>query len=399
MPGPTTPTTQALSETIVNQLEATIAQEIPLLPKSWTRVLAKVLAGAIVLLWKYAGFIFLQMFIAHATMDETVINGKTIRPLVEWGRQLGVGDPKDGTRAELIVEITVLQQTGTLATDSQLVRSETNVIYRTTAPVTLDAATKQVTIQASSDPSGSGGIGTIGNLQAGDIVSFANPLPNVASNATVVSVSEVGADAETEDSYRSRVLRRSQRKPQGGAYADYQIWAESVAGVENAYPYTGDTPGYVDVYVEATEAIDADGIAPSSLLDDVAAAIELDEDGLATNRPATALVNTLSITRKEIGVTVATLTAADEAAVKTAINEGLDEYLRTREPFITGLSVLPRQDRITRGTLGGVVNEIASAKGATVAYVLLTIGGNEQESYGLANGEKAKLEGGEATYV
>ena len=89
----TTPTTKQISDNIISQIEATISQSVPLLPKAFIRVLAKALAGVVTILYKYAGFIFLQMFVRYASFSETTINGKTLTPLVEWGRLIGVGDP------------------------------------------------------------------------------------------------------------------------------------------------------------------------------------------------------------------------------------------------------------------------------------------------------------------
>lgn len=382
-----TPTTGEIASTIVAQLEGSLSQTIPLLPKSFSRVLAKVFAAVVVLLYKYAGFIFLQIFVAHATMSETVVNGKKIRPLVEWGRLIGVGDPYAATRAELSVSVTVLSQTGTLPAQSQLLRSESGIIYKTIAVVNLDAPAVTATMRASSAQDGSGGAGEIGNLEAGDVVAFANPLANVGTNVTVVSQVVTGADAETPEAYRARVFRRFQRRPQGGARADYQGWSEEVAGIVHAYPYAGD-PGEVDVYVEASEASSgsADGIPTAAQLDEVADSIELEESGLATRRPVNAAVNVLAITRAEFDVEVTGLDP-DTTETRDAIEEGVDEYLRSREPFIVGLSRLPREDRITEAAVGGIVDGVVSADGATVSSIALTPG----PSYTLGPGEKAKL--------
>lgn len=392
-----TPTTAEIADTILAQVEGSLSQTVPLLPKAVLRVLAKVLAGAYTLVYKYAGFIFLQMFVTHASMRETVINGRTVRPLVEWGRLVGIGDPTPATRAELLIEITVEVQTGSLPAGSQLLFPSTGVVYLTTAAVALDAATKQVTIRASSDQQGGGGEGSIGNLEPGDVVSFASPLPNVARDAVVISQSVTGADAELEDAYRGRVLRRFQRRPQGGAYADYQAWGEEVAGIINVYPYTG-APGEVDVYVEATAASsgDPDGIPTAAQIDAVADSIELDQDGLASRRPANAAVNVLAISRVAFDVTIGGLsvpasTGLDEATVEAAIEAAIDEYLRAREPFIVGLSFLPRRDRITQSAVAGIADETASTLGATITTVELFLGGVDTPAYTLGNGEKAKL--------
>jgi uncharacterized phage protein gp47/JayE len=370
----------------VAQIAAAISQSIPLLPKTFSRVLAWALAGAIVLVYKYAGFIFLQLFVSHASAEETMINGKKIRPLVEWGRLFGVGDPQDATKAELLVSVTVTDETGSLPAGTQMLYAPTRVVYLTTAEVAKDAPTIQVTIRAESDDQGGDGSGDIGNLQAGDIVSFASTPAGIATDAEVVSQSVTAADAESVENYRARIVRYVQRRPQGGAYADYQNWAEEVEGIVNAYPYTGDNPGEVNVYIQATEESsgDPDGIPTGAQITAVEDSIQLNESGLATRRPVGAAVNVLAISLIEFDVEISGL-EPDTPETQAAIEEGLDEYLRSREPFIVGLSVLPRDDRITTAAIGGIVDDIASAQGATVSTVTL-----DTPAYTLGPGEKAR---------
>lgn len=393
-----TPTTQALADTIVAQLESAYGQTTPLLQKAFTRVLGKVLAGVHVLLYRYVGFIAMQMFVEHASKKETVINGRVVRPLVEWGRLIGVGDPLPATRAELSVTVTVRTQTGNLPAGSQLLYPGTGVLYLTTASVALNAPTVTVTVRASSDQAGGGGEGTLGNLSAGAVLSFANPLPNVGPTAVVAAQTVTGADAEKEDAYRARILRRFQSKPQGGAYADYQQWAEEEPGIVHAYPYTG-APGEVDVYVEATSASSgsADGIPTNAQLVAVAARLEQTESGLASRRPANAAVNVKPITRRTFDVTITGLDAPDLARAQTDISAAADEYLRSREPYIEGLSTPPRLDRITLSALSGVVDDAVTANGGFAASVTLKNAGAPLTVYELVEGEKAKL--GTITFV
>lgn len=389
----TTPSIRDISDNIVAQLEAALGQSIPWLPKSFSRVLAKALAGVFILVYKYAGFMFLQQFVRTATMDETVINGQARRPLLEWGRQIGVSDPTAATNAQLVVEITVENQTGTLSANSQLVGPDNGVTYITLAAVTLDAATKQVTVRAVSDQTGGGGAGSIGNLDAGATLSFANPIANVARTAVVVSQSVTGADAEEVEAYRQRVLDRFQKRPQGGAYSDYEQWAEETPGVLNAYPYTSVSPGQVDVYIEATAASSgsADGIPTAAQLQAALDNIYYDSAGTARRRPANALPNTFPITRTGFDVAVPGLMVDDLAGVRTQIEDALDEYFRSREPFIPGLSVPPRKDRITNSAVAGVVEDIVSAVGGIFTGVVLSQSGVTLTVYTLGEGEKAKL--------
>lgn len=389
-----TPTTSEINSNIISSLQASLNQTIPLLPKSFLRVIAKVFAGVFIILYKYGGFIFQQMFVSSASDQETTVNGKVLTPLTEWGLLVGVGSPTAATQAELLIDITVENQVGSLPAGSQLLGLTNGVTYITLAAVTLDAATVQATVRAVSDQSGGDGSGAIGNLDPGATLSFANPLANVARETTVDSQTVTGANAETTDAYRQRVLDKFQKRPQGGAYADYQQWATEVEGIINAYPYTSEDPGQVDVYNEATVASSGnpDGIPTPAQLTAVEESIELDENGLATRRPAGALVNVHPITRTGFDAQVLGIVADDVAQVQADLTAAITEFFTNAEPFICGLSKPPRKDRITRSALIGLAEDIVTAANgrfSTATFAVNGVGGSLEE-YVLQEGEKAK---------
>ena len=388
-----TPTTKEISDSIIAQLEASLNQTVPLLPKSFMRVLAKTLGAVFILLYKYAGFMFLQMFVRTASAKETEVNGQLLTPLLEWGRLIGVGDPAAATNAELLADITVENQTGSLVSGPQLLGTTNGVTYLTIGDVLLNAATVQATIRASADQAGGGGAGSVGNLDPAAQVSFANPLPNVARIAIVDSQVVTGADGETTEAYRQRVIDRFQKRPQGGAYADYELWGEEPAGILNVYPYTSDCPGQVDVYVEATAASSgsADGIPTTAQLQEVLDSIEFDDNGLASGRPAGALANAFPIDRLDFDVQIFGLVSSDLAQVQADITTAVTEYFTDREPYIIGLSILPRRDRITRTGVGGVVDGIVESAGGVFTSIFVARNSVNIDLYALDIGEKAKL--------
>lgn len=389
-----TPTSQQINNNIIAQLETSLGQSIPLLPRSFLRVLAKALAGVFILIYKYAGFMFLQQFVRTASIDATVINGVTVKPLIEWGRLVGVVDPVLATAAELVVTITVEDQVGVLPSGTQLLNGANGVTYITIGAVSLNAGTVQATIRAASDQAGGGGLGALGNLAISDQVSFANPLSNVARTAAVASVAVTAANAESTAAYRQRVIDRFQKKPQGGAYADYEGWGEEVAGIINVYPYTSECPGQVDLFVEATVASsgNADGIPTTAQLLAVLNSVELDQSGLASRRPANALVNAFPITRVGFDVRVTGLLVDNLAQVRTEIEAALVSYFLSREPFIPGLSVPPRLDRVTSSALGGAVEAIVAANNGIFSGVFVKVDTVQVALYNLGIGEKSKLE-------
>lgn len=391
----TTPTTEEINDNIIAQLEATLNQTIPLLPKSFLRVLAKVLSGVFVLLYKYGGFIFLQMFVSTASIATTTINGVITSPLLQWGKLIGAPDPVPAVAAELNVNVTVTNQAGFLPSGSQLVNTDNGVTYITIGAVLLNAPTVSVLIRAASDQGGGDGSGAVGNLNVSDVVSFANPLANVARDSIVTSQVTQGVDAEATDLYRQRIIDLFKKRPQGGAYADYETWAEEVAGIINAYPYTSVNPGQVDVFIEATVASSGsvDGIPTPAQLQAALDSIELNQSGLATRRPAGALVNSFAITRTGFDVTVSGLVVDDLATVQATIEASITETFLAGEPFIDGLTVPPRRDRISRSSLISVVNDIVFANNGTFTTLTFqdTVAAIPIETYVLGQGEKAKL--------
>lgn len=390
----TAPTTQEITANIIAAVSAAISQTVPLLPRSFIAVMAKAYAAVIVILYKRSDFVGLQWFVKTASIKETTFNGETVIPLVEIGRQIGVGDPTEATQAELLVDITVENQVGSLASGTQMIGELNGVTYLLVGSILLDAPVKQGTFRAASDQSGGDGSGVQGNLSPGDTLQFANPLPNVNRTGVVDSQVVTAANAEDLDVvYRQRVLDRFQKRPQGGALADYEIWGEEVEGIINVYPYAGD-PGVVNVYSEATEASSGspDGIPTAAQLTAVLDSIILDENGLASRRPANAFVISLAITRLSFDATVSGITdVADVAQVEADITAAIENYFFSAEPFIDGLTVPPRKDKLTRSALIGLVEDIVTASNGTFTTVTFEETGQSPiESFTLGEGEKSK---------
>lgn len=384
-----TPTTKAISDNIVAQLEATFGESMP---KSFTRVLAKVLAGVFVILYKYCGFIFLQMFVSSASMRPTEINGRSVVPLVEWGRLIGAGGPGPASPAEIRVKVTAEITGASIPSGAQIVNPRTGVVYLTTESTVLESLETEIQALAVSDPNGGGGAGIIGNVRAGELLSFANPLTGAARTVTVVGTTTTGVEAETDDAYRTRVIARFQQRPQGGAYVDYRNWASEALGVKQAYAYASTNPGQVDIYVES--ATEPDGIPTVEQMQAVYESVNFDQEGLATRRPVGALVTINPITRKAFSVTVNGLSVENQPDVRAEIEAALSKYFEDREPYLVGLEPYQRRkDRITVTAVSGVIDDIVSAYGGIFVNVTMALGGVNTAIYTLAPGEKAKLQG------
>lgn len=383
---------QDINDLIINQLESQLNKTFPLLPKSFIRVLSKTLAGIFIILYKTAGWIFLQIFVSTASYTDINILGKIINPLKEWGRLVGVGDPIPAVQTELELSIAVNDIGSILYAGTQFTSTLNGILYITQENYTLSTDPYTIEVIAVTG-------GEIGNLDDGDTLSSINTLGIIDNITTISDTLVTGVDLEDEANYRRRIIERFQQQPQGGAYSDYRIWASDVAGVQQTYIYSGDPPSNVLVYVAGDPDIYVDRVADSALLLAVADAILYDPDtGMATRKPVTAIIdpdgdesyaNIVSISNVTFDVEITSLVC--EIDINDTIYEALVEYFGSSEPFIEGLSIPPNRGTVTQANVVGIVNDIVKANSGTFLTAILSISGVISTNYSLLEGELAKL--------
>jgi uncharacterized phage protein gp47/JayE len=391
-------TSSEISALVISQLETALSTSIPLLPKAFLRILAKVIGGIFVLLYEYIGFVLLQLFVKTATDDEISVGTRKIRPLSAWGELVGIYRGA-GQATDLEIEITVLSQGGTLVSGTTLINTATQKTYQILGNVSLNSATKTAVVRCTE-------YGEIGNVDDDSTLNFVSPPASVEKTVTVTDTDTEGVDEELVEDFRERIIARWAARPQGGAYADYFDWCRAVPGVKNAYPYSGwDHPAIVDsrsgcVIIFIESETDTDGIPPvgGALLQAVNAAINQAEDGLANRRPINAYTDVSfcrPISRVTVNVTISGLTdlnADQKAATMASTEEGLSQYLLDREPYITGLNVMPRKDVLSLPALGGIAMDIAGSNGGYFTVMTATVNGSSLTApYTFQEGEKSKL--------
>jgi uncharacterized phage protein gp47/JayE len=204
--------------------------------------------------------------------------------------------------------------------------------YTTQADGTVGGSgTIAVSILAVADPAGL--TGANGDCASGTVVTLASAIAGINAAGSVTTACTGGADIETDDSLRSRMLQVYQNPPQGGCQTDYITWALEVPGVTwAACVPQGFGIGTVVVYVMLDIAEAAYGGFPQGT-DGVAA---LETRGTAATgdqlavanwiyalQPVTALVtvvapiaNTVNFTIKELTSSTPTIQAAVIAAIK-----------------------------------------------------------------------------------
>ena len=188
-------------------------------------------------------------------------------------------------------------------------------LYQTTAAVTLGVGQNVVPLRAL-DP------GAIGNLVAGAPLTMVVAVVGVSGSAGVVVVSMAGgADEETDDELRVRVLARIRQPPMGGDADDYVAWALEVAGVTRAWCSSLEMgPGTVTVRFMCDDLRASNGGFPLSA--DVAAV----QSYINSVRPVTADVFVVAPTPQPVNFVVTNL-VGDSTALRAAIANSVSAML------------------------------------------------------------------------
>lgn len=254
--------------------------------------------------------------------------------------------------------------------------------FTTTSSGTMVAGVVDVTCRADADLSGL--TGAWGNCDAGTQLTIATAIANVNSTGIVQAPGlRGGADLETNDAFRDRVLFAYQNPVHGGSRSDYVQWAKDVSGVTRAWCVpNGAGPGTVSVYVmlDVVEAIHGgfpqgtNGVSQYDVgpppgggpRDTVATGDQLIvADAIVTLEPATALVYVLAPTANVVNF-VLSGTTGWSAATKTAVEAAIDNVFLLYADITAGSSIVD---------LSYVEAAIAAVPG-TAGFVITTPSGN-----------------------
>ena len=199
-----------------------------------------------------------------------------------------------------------------------LFRDQTTLIeVRTTADGTLVGATRQAPIEAVAP-------GAASNLAAGTRLITVSAITGVAG-AGLPDDMRGGTDQEDVEVWRSRILDRVQRPPQGGADFDYRRWALEFPGITRAWVYPREQ-GTGTVAVRFAMDNTYPGGVPTQ--DDAAALLAY----LEARRPVTAEVFVYAPVAHYLDVTIRDLIPRNDATEAAVIDELMDMLLREGQP-------------------------------------------------------------------
>lgn len=398
-------TTLEFYDQFIANLEARLNQTTPLADKAFNRVLSVAESMAATSLAKYAADAVKQVMAITAT-------GAGLDKIgAEYGVTRKVAEATVLTATLPGVDTTIIPKTVDFIGDANGVRYFLDSSYEIGDPT---AGVAEMTMTAET-------LGVVGNLQLGDTLSIGTQIAGAETVATVAVITgqtthilNTGAEAETDAAYRVRILDVIRATFGGGNAADYRAWAQEVAGVARAYPYSGkpvellleSSPPDRTVYVEADTTIDPDGIAPQSLLDEVRDTITTNPVTGLARQPLGLTDDTLfveSISRTPFYVQITALSVSDDltAKAKAEIEDALTAYFVLIKPFVDGLdSIIDRNDKITDLTVSNVVQDVLAANGGTANAIAFGLGpGESLPEYQLSPGELSKLASGGITYV
>lgn len=248
--------------------------------------------------------------------------------------------------------------------------------------------------------------GSSGNLNNGDTLVLQSNIVGATGIPTVASTTTTGADVETDDAYRPRVLDAQQAQATGSNAASYRLWAQQVSGVVRGYPYSGPPTGsgitpeppMRTVYVECDPSIQVDGIAPGGLLTQVRASITTDPNtGLARQdlglTDGTLYVQAIARTGIYVQVSGLNVPSGQTAQCQAAILSALISYFLSITPFVTGIDPsFGRNDTITNPSLSKVIQAVLVAFGASAANLAFGLTPTTFNStYTVGQGEKTKI--------
>jgi uncharacterized phage protein gp47/JayE len=300
-------------------------------------VYARVLGGVAHGLYGYVDWLAQQLLYDTAEAEY----------LERWASIWGVAR-KAAAQATGVVTFTV--QAGAVVPSGTLVQALDGVQYQTTADATGVAPTytaPAVAVDASA----------AGNRAAGQALVLVSPVAGVQPTASAGLLSG-GADVETDDALRARLLARIQAPPQGGATADYQAWALSVPGVTRAWVYPQELgAGTLTLrFVRDNDGTGAAIIPDASEVATVLAYIE-------ARRPVTAQCTVVAPTAAPLNFTISGLVPATAAVRATVQAELQDLLLREATP---GGTLLLSRIRAAISAAAGEADHVLNSPNANV---------------------------------
>lgn len=209
----------------------------------------------------------------------------------------------------------------TVPAGRRFIRESDGRVFVTTAAVEIPSSgSVLLTVQAEAP-------GYLYNAVAGAVLAREGAYDELTSDATVATGGLAdGANAESDDDLRERVLDVKRNPPMGGAVHDYRRWAWSVTGVRKVFASRYDDDGSRIAVVVLGQGRGTTALPSPTLI----AAVQ---DVIDEERPLAAKVTVTAPVAKVINVTIAALDPAS-TAVRDEIARELDDLFYERATVV-----------------------------------------------------------------
>lgn len=339
-------------QTLIDQTEQDFISRLgitgasTLLRRAMARVLARVWAGALHLLYGFIQYTSNQIF------PDVSDSAFLIRQAALFGQT-----PLAATYAHR--SVTATGTNGSVIPATSVLTASDGTVFTSDADATISSGMATVAITASL-------AGTSGNSQAGDTLTFQSPPAGVSATVTVLAGGVDGTDAEDTDSgqaFSQRFIEYLQAPPHGGNSTDYVAWAKQVAGVTRAWVYPQEL-GAGTVSVRFVRDNDVGGPIPSG---GEVTAVQSYIDAL---RPVTADVTVLAPVADPVNYTLHIV--PDTTATRAAVTAELQDFhTRNSAP---GVNDLISQIELSVGLAAGITNFLITAPAGDVTHTSGKIG-------------------------
>ena len=300
------PTLPELVARISADLKSRLEFVSPALRRSVRYVYSRVFAGAVHMLHGHLEFLGRQLFPDQS--EDTFL----IRQALLYGLS-----KSPATFASGIVEFA--GDPGAIIPDGAIIRRADGTEYAAVGDTEIGVGSfGEVSVAAVL-------AGAAGNAETTTALSLESPIAGIEATGVVTGGGLTGgADEESTEALRVRLLQYLRNPPEGGAEEDYRTWALGVAGVTRVWVYPR-AEGAGTVVVRFMRDNDAGGGFPSD------PEVEVLRDHIDALRPVTAAVSVLVPIPKTWNFTLEI--TPDTAAVRAAVQaEIVDLFLREGNP-------------------------------------------------------------------
>lgn len=209
------PTLAEIVARVESDMSTRLGTSSPVLPKSVARIVARVIAGAVHMVYGFVDYMVDQIFTSTANRENLVRKG------AETGLPLNAATYATGN-------VTFTGTNGTAVPTGSRVSRADGAVYEVTTGGTVSGTTVTLPAQATV-------AGVDGQCAAGTALSLTSPIAGITTAVVASGGMTGGADEEDTEDYRARLLEAQQAESLGGSDDDYVTWAKSVAGVTRAW--------------------------------------------------------------------------------------------------------------------------------------------------------------------